>query len=191
MTDAAPRPTPTDATSASARDALRASDSVLAALIDRVEPVDLTAWRRRWALDPFRALARSVVGQQIAGRAAEAIFGRLQAFIGDRAPAAAIADATDAELRAVGLSAAKAASLRDLAGRTLDGRLQLDRIDQLSDDDARLQLIAVRGIGAWTADIFLLAQLGRPDVLPAGDLGIHRAVQMRSEERRVGKECRL
>jgi DNA-3-methyladenine glycosylase II len=160
------------------REALRAADPVLARLIDRVEPVDLSAWREGWALDPFRALARSVVGQQIAGRAAEAIFGRLQALIGDRDPAAAIADATDAELRAVGLSAAKALSLRDLAARTLDGRLELDGIDELSDDDARAQLTAVRGIGAWTADIFLLAQLGRPDILPAGDLGVRRAIQL-------------
>lgn len=160
------------------REALRASDPVMARLIDRVEPVDLEEWRQHWALDPFRALARSVTGQQISGYAAEAIFGRLQTFIGERDPAAAIADASDAELRAVGLSGAKVLSLRDLAGRTLDGRLELDRIDELSDDEARRQLTAVRGIGPWTADIFLLAQLGRTDILPAGDLGIRRAVQV-------------
>jgi DNA-3-methyladenine glycosylase II len=168
----------TTAKSKQAREALRASDPVLARLIDRVEPVDLAGWRKRWALDPFRALARSVVGQQIAGRAAEAIFGRLQALIGDGDSASAIASATDSELRAVGLSANKASSLRDLAARTLDGRLELDRIDKLSDDEARTQLTAVRGIGPWTADIFLLAQLGRPDILPAGDLGVRRAVQL-------------
>jgi len=67
--------------------------------------------------------------------------------------------------------------LRDLAARTLDGRLQLDGLDDLTDDEARAQLTAVRGIGSWTADMFLLGQLGRPDVLPAGDLGIRRAVQ--------------
>jgi DNA-3-methyladenine glycosylase II len=168
----------TRAKSQKAREALHAADPVLASLIDRVEPVDLAAWRKEWSLDPFRALARSVVGQQIAGRAAEAIFGRLQTLIGERDPASAIAAATDSELRAVGLSAAKASSLRDLAARTLDGRLELDRIDELSDDEARTQLTAVRGIGPWTADIFLLAQLGRPDILPAGDLGVRRAVQL-------------
>jgi DNA-3-methyladenine glycosylase II len=162
---------------AASLDALRASDPVLAPLIDRLEPVDLTSWRRRWALDPFRALARSIVGQQIATTAASAIFGRLQALIGDRDPAVAIAEASDDELRAVGLSGAKTASLRDLAARTLDGRLSLDRFDDLSDDEARQQLTAVRGIGSWTADMFLLGQLGRPDVLPAGDLGIRRAIQ--------------
>jgi DNA-3-methyladenine glycosylase II len=165
------------ATTPTAVDALRAADPVLARLIERLEPIDLASWRARWSLDSFGSLTRAIVGQQIATRAATAIFGRLQAFIGDRDAAATVAAASDAELRAVGLSAAKAASLRDLAARTLDGRLQLDRLDELSDDEARTQLMAVRGIGPWTADMFLLGQLGRPDVLPAGDLGIRRAVQ--------------
>jgi len=166
-----------DAGEASALDALRGSDPVLARLIDGLEPVDLSRWRARWALDSFRALARAIVGQQIATRAATAIFERLQALIGTNDPAAAILGATDTELRAVGLSAAKAASLRDLAGRLRDGRLELDRLDDMSDDEARAQLTAVRGIGSWTADMFLLGQLGRPDILPAGDLGIRHAVR--------------
>jgi DNA-3-methyladenine glycosylase II len=156
--------------------ALRESDPTFGRLIDRLGPIDFASWRSRWSLDPFRSLARAIVGQQIAGNAARAIFGRLEAHIGDRDPAAAIADATDDELRAVGLSANKMAALRDLAARTLDGRLELDRMATLTDDDARAQLMAVRGIGSWTADMFLLGQLGRPDVLPAGDLGIRRAV---------------
>jgi DNA-3-methyladenine glycosylase II len=168
-TDRRPVPAPVDA--------LRAADPVLARLIDRLEPIDMATWRARWSLDNFGSLARAIVGQQIATRAAMAIFGRLQAFIGDRDPASAIAGASDSDLRAVGLSAAKAASLRDLSARTLDGRLQLDRLDDLSDDEARAQLTAVRGIGSWTADMFLLGKLGRPDILPAGDLGIRRAVQ--------------
>jgi DNA-3-methyladenine glycosylase II len=158
-------------------DALRAADPTLARLIDGLEPVDLATWRARWSLDPFNSLARAIVGQQIATRAAAAIFGRLQAFIGNRDPAAAIAGASDTELRQIGLSGNKAASLRDLAARTMDGRLQLDRLEHLSDEEAHDQLTAVRGIGSWTADMFLLGQLGRPDILPAGDLGIRRAVQ--------------
>jgi DNA-3-methyladenine glycosylase II len=158
-------------------EALRAADPVLARLIDGLPPVDLAVWRARWSLDAFGSLARAIVGQQIANAAAAAIFGRLQGLIGDRDPATAIASASDAELRAVGLSGAKMASLRDLATRTLDGRLRLDRVGDMTDDEARAQLTAVRGIGPWTADLFLLGQLGRPDVLPAGDLGIRRAVQ--------------
>jgi DNA-3-methyladenine glycosylase II len=165
------------ATSDAAVDALRAADPTLGRLIDSLEPIDLASWRARWSLDNFGSLARSIVGQQIAGRAAAAIFGRLQAFIGDRDPAEAIAAASDAELRQIGLSGNKMAALRDLAARTLDGRLALDRLEDLTDEEAREQLTAVRGIGAWTADMFLLGQLGRPDILPAGDLGIRRAVQ--------------
>jgi 3-methyladenine DNA glycosylase/8-oxoguanine DNA glycosylase len=98
-------------------------------------------------------------------------------MIGGREPARAIADATDDRLRLVGLSRAKVASLRDLAARMLDGRLELDRLHELSDVEARSQLIAVRGIGPWTADLFLIGQLGREDVLPSGDLGLRHAVQ--------------
>jgi len=166
-----------DRSAAAALEALRASDPVLGRLIDGLPPVDFAVWRARWSLDAFGSLARAIVGQQIATAAAAAIFGRLQALIGDRDAAAAIAAASDQELRAVGLSGAKMASLRDLAARTLDGRLQLDLIGDLTDEEARAQLTAVRGIGSWTADLFLLGQLGRPDVLPAGDLGIRRAVQ--------------
>jgi DNA-3-methyladenine glycosylase II len=168
--------------------ALRAADPVMARLIDRLEPIDLTTWRARWTLDDFGSLARAIVGQQIATRAATAIYGRLQALIANRDPAASIAAASDAELRAVGLSAAKAASLRDLAARTLDGRLDLDGLGDLTDDEAHAQLTAVRGIGAWTADMFLLGQLGRLDVLPAGDLGIRRAVQAAYQLEKVPSE---
>jgi DNA-3-methyladenine glycosylase II len=163
-------------TDADATAALRAADPTLGRLIDAVGPIDLTSWRSRWTLDPFRSLARAIVGQQIAGAAARAIFGRLQSFIGDRDPAAAIAAASDEDLRAIGLSANKMAAVRDLSARTLDGRLALDRMSSLTDEEARTQLTAVRGIGPWTADLFLLGQLGRPDILPAGDLGIRRAV---------------
>jgi DNA-3-methyladenine glycosylase II len=163
--------------SPAAVETLRAADPVLGRLIDGLPPVDFAVWRARWSLDAFGSLARAIVGQQIATAAAAAIFGRLQGLIGDRDPAAAIASASDEELRAVGLSGAKMASLRDLASRTLDGRLELERVGDMTDDEARAQLTAVRGIGSWTADMFLLGQLGRPDVLPAGDLGIRRAVQ--------------
>jgi DNA-3-methyladenine glycosylase II len=146
-------------------------------LIDGLEPVDLAGWRSRWELDSFSSLARGIVGQQIATGAATAIFDRLRSLIGDRDPAAAIADASDADLRIVGLSGAKVASLRDLAARTLDGRLDLQGLDEMTDDQARAQLTAVRGIGPWTADMFLLLRLGRADIVPAGDLGIRHAVQ--------------
>src|SRR5437667_7225942 len=122
------------AKSQGAVDVLRAGDPALARLIDRLDPVDLASWRARWSLDSFGSLARAIVGQQIATRAAAAIFARLQSYIGERDAASAIAGASDTELRTIGLSAAKAASLRDLAARTLDGRLQLDLFATLTDD---------------------------------------------------------
>jgi DNA-3-methyladenine glycosylase II len=177
-----------DGSHAVAIEALRAADPVMARLIDNLEPIDLASWRSRWTIDNFGSLARAIVGQQIATGAATAIFGRFQALIGDREPAAAIVGASDAELRAVGLSGAKAASLRDLAARTLDGRLELDRLSELTDDEANAQLTAVRGIGPWTADMFLLGELGRPDILPAGDLGIRQAVQRAYRLERIPSE---
>jgi 3-methyladenine DNA glycosylase/8-oxoguanine DNA glycosylase len=156
---------------------LRDADPVLAALIDQSGPIDVAAWRERWSQGRFESLARGIVGQQISTRAATAIYGRLTAMIGDREPAQAIAGATDDELRLVGLSRAKVASLRDLAARVLDGRLELYRLHELTDAEARSQLIAVRGIGPWTADLFLIGQLDRQDVLPSGDLGLRHAVQ--------------
>jgi len=170
---------------------LRAADPVMAGLIDRLDPIDLASWRAHSSTDSFGSIARAIVGQQIATRAATAIFGRLQALIGKRDPATAIVSASDADLRAVGLSGAKAASLRDLAQRTLDGRLELDRLGVSTDDEARGQLTAVRGIGSWTADMYLLGQLGRPDILPAADLGIRRAVQAAYNLERIPSELEV
>jgi 3-methyladenine DNA glycosylase/8-oxoguanine DNA glycosylase len=138
----------------------------------------MDAWRARWAPgDRFGTLARVIVGQQISARAAAAIFARLRELMGADAPAEAVARASDEELRGVGLSRNKLASLRDLAERTLDGRLELDRLDELPDEEVTAQLVAVRGIGPWTADLFLLGALGREDVLPAGDLHLRRMVR--------------
>ncbi len=151
---------------------------MLAGVIDEVRPVDMEAWRARWAPgDRFGLLARVIVGQQISARAATAIFARLRELMGADAPAEAVAGASDDELRAVGLSRNKIASLRDLAERTLDGRLELDRLDELPDGEVAAQLVAVRGIGPWTADLFLLGALGREDVLPAGDLRLRSVVR--------------
>jgi DNA-3-methyladenine glycosylase II len=162
----------------SPEDSLRRADPVLAGVIDEVPPVAMDAWRARWAPgDRFGLLARVIVGQQISARAATAIFARLRDLMGHDGPAAAVAAATDDELRAVGLSRGKTASLRDLSERTLDGRLELDRLDELPDEEVVSQLVAVRGIGPWTADLFLLGALGRPDVLPAGDLRLRSVVR--------------
>lgn len=124
----------------------------------------------------FATLVRAVTYQQLAGPAARAIHGRLiEAMGGEATPERLIALSTE-ELRRAGLSANKVASLRDLSTKVLDGTVILDprRIARMSDDDIVARLTGVRGIGGWTAEIFLLFQLRRLDVWPTGDLGVRR-----------------
>ena len=129
--------------------------------------------------DVYAALVRAIVGQQLSVHAARAIYGRLLERFDGRPPTPEqiLADEPD-ELRvAVGLSHAKTAYLRSLAEHVVSGELELDRLEQLSDDEVMADLVAVKGIGAWSAHIFLMFTLGRPDVLAVGDLGIRRAVE--------------
>jgi DNA-3-methyladenine glycosylase II len=158
---------------------LKASDRKLARLIDATEPVDISAWRRaRPVGDPFGVLVYSIIGQQISGFAARAIAGRLTERFGGRMPSPAELLALDpADLKSVGLSQRKLEYLRSLAEHVLSGNLQIDHLDKLSDDDVRAQITSSRGLGRWTADMFLLINLERPDILPIGDLGIRSAVQ--------------
>jgi DNA-3-methyladenine glycosylase II len=163
----------------SAIDALRAADPVLRAVIDEVgDPGDP---RRGRPDDHYGALVRSIVGQQLSTRAARAIYGRLIDRFGGRPPTPeeVLADDPDALRVAAGLSHAKVRYLRSLAEHVADGSLELDRLDQLSDDEVTSELIAVRGIGVWSAHMFLMFTLARPDVLPVGDLGLRRAVMLR------------
>jgi DNA-3-methyladenine glycosylase II len=129
--------------------------------------------------EPYTALVRAIVGQQLSVHAARAIYGRLlERFDGQPPTPQQILDDEPDELRvAVGLSHAKTAYLRSLAEHVLAGELELDRLEQLSDDEVMAELVAVKGIGAWSAHIFLMFTLGRPDVLAVGDLGIRRAVE--------------
>ena len=120
----------------------------------------------------FEQLARSIAFQQLAGRAATVIWGRVRALVpGELTPAAVLA-LPDADLSGAGLSGAKVASIRDLAAHVADGRVALDRIGRLPDDQILEHLTAVRGIGPWTAQMFLLFTLHRLDVWPTGDLGV-------------------
>ncbi len=160
---------------------LRAADPVLRAVIDEVGVDGLADWRVRQQPDHYAALVRSIVGQQLSTRAARAIFGRLTERFGGRAPTPAevLADDPDKLRVAAGLSRAKITYLRSLAEHVLDGSLQLGRLDELPDDEVTAELEAIRGLGPWSADMFLMFQLGRPDVLAVGDLGIRRAVMVR------------
>jgi DNA-3-methyladenine glycosylase II len=159
---------------------LRAADPVLREIIDRVGPDGLFDPGARLPRDHYGALVRAIVGQQLSTRAADAIYGRLLAEFGGRTPTPEEVLAADPEkLRvAAGLSHAKVNYLRSLAEHVVDGSLALDKLGRLSDDQVMAELVAVKGIGPWSAHMFLMFQLRRPDVLAVGDLGIRRAIMI-------------
>jgi DNA-3-methyladenine glycosylase II len=160
-------------------DELRSSDPVIARLIDQFgDPDEVLRRRGRRPTSAYGALLRSIVGQQLSSKAARSIFERLLDMFGGRAPTPRELLDTDPELiRRAGLSRPKVAYLRDLAERVEDGDLELERLDELDDEEVAAKLTQVKGLGQWSADMFLIFHLGRPDVLPVGDLGIRRAVQ--------------
>jgi DNA-3-methyladenine glycosylase II len=162
------------ATVAEASEELARRDPILADLIARVGPATLVSRRRRSADDHFAALAESILYQQLAGAAAAAIHGRFVAlFEGLPTPGAVLALPVET-LRGVGLSGAKAASIRDLAEKIESGVVQLDKVARLPDDEIVRELSLVRGIGRWTAEMFLIFRLGRLDVWPVDDLGVRK-----------------
>jgi DNA-3-methyladenine glycosylase II len=161
---------------AEAVEALRRADPVLREVIDQVGPVgDFFAGR---PTEHYGMLVRSIVGQQLSTRAAASIYNRLLERFGGRppTPAEVLADDPDELRTAAGLSHAKVKYLRSLAENVLDGSLDLDGLNDLPDEEAIDKLVAVKGIGVWSAQMFLMFRLRRPDVLPVGDLGIRRAV---------------
>ena len=127
----------------------------------------------------FETLVGAIISQQLSTKAAETILGRFKAlYAPERFPTAAQILATDqAALRGVGLSGQKLSYIRDLAAKTGDGTLRLSRLSRMSDQEIIEMLVSVKGIGVWTAHMFLIFSLGRLDVLPVGDLGIRRAIE--------------
>ncbi len=151
-------------------------DPVLGAAVKRIGPCGMAGRQHQHHLS---ALTGSIVSQQLSTKAAATIFRRFAALFPDNAvtSAAAIASLDDAMLRGVGLSGQKVGYMRDLCARIADGRLALDELDALPDEDVIERLTSVKGFGRWTAEMFLMFRLHRPDVLPVGDLGIVTAVQ--------------
>jgi DNA-3-methyladenine glycosylase II len=157
---------------------LRQADDTLARVIDERGPLDLEARVRGRPADAYGALLRAIVGQQLSVKAARTIYERFIALFDGRTPTPEeLLEVHTDTLRAAGLSGAKAKYVRSLAERMISGDLELDRLDELSDERVTAALVAVKGLGQWTADMFLIFHLGRPDVLPVGDLGVRRAVE--------------
>ena len=157
---------------------------MLGEVIDRIEDGDGLGERSgRRGLSPddhYGALVRSIVGQQLSTKAARSIYERLLGHFGGSPPTPSEVLAADPEemRAAAGLSRAKVTFLRSLAEHVLEGSLELERLDELPDEQVTAELVAVKGLGPWTADMFLLFHLQRPDVLAVGDLGIRRAVMI-------------
>jgi DNA-3-methyladenine glycosylase II len=165
---------------------LAASDPTMAGLIERLGKIDLeTRLRRRSEerpADAYGALLRAIVGQQLSTKAARTIYGRVLLLFDGSTPAPEqLLEAEEADLRAAGLSGRKVEYIRDLASHVIEGELELERLPDLSDEEVIGEIVAVRGLGVWTAEMFLIFHLERPDVLSGGDLGIRKAVQVEYE----------
>ena len=147
-------------------------------LVRRIGPLGFERRRRGRPDDAYGSLVRTIVGQQISTAAARSIYGRLTALFGDNPPTPEELVSTDEEvLRGCGLSRPKVRYLRDLAHRVIAGELDLGALQHLSDKEVISQVVAVKGLGPWSAHMFLMFHLGREDVLPVGDLGVRRAVE--------------
>jgi DNA-3-methyladenine glycosylase II len=171
--------------------AISAADKHMARLIRRVgdfrlEPSTLD--------DPFRSLLRAIVYQQLSGKAAATIHGRAVAAFGARGRIAPqrVIDAADDELRAVGLSRAKVAAVKDLAAKTLDGTVPtLARLRKMKDEEIVERLTSVRGIGVWSVEMLLMFKLGRPDVLPISDLGVRKGFMLTYKREEMPKPTEI
>ncbi len=167
-------PSPSDRWAAAVRH-LRRADPHLRAIIDRIGPCLLEPYA-----DRFSALVRSIVSQQISSKAARSINLKLIAIGGDPHSPERLIELGETRLRSVGLSGPKARYVLNLAGAVAAGEVPLDEFDDTWDDEAIIEsLTAVKGIGVWTAEMFLIFVMNRPDVLPAGDLGVRSALRQR------------
>lgn len=166
-----------------ARRRLAASDPVMGALVERIGKIDLATRLQRRSeerpADAYGALLRAIVGQQLSTKAARTIYLRVLELFGGRTPSPKqLLAVSETDLRAAGLSGRKVSYIRDLASHVIDGELELDRLDALEDEKVIEEIVAVRGLGRWSAEMFLIFHLERPDVLSGGDLGIRKAVQI-------------
>jgi len=161
---------------------LKKSDPVLRAIIERIGPC-----RMEFGTPEFSSLAEAIVYQQLNGKAAVTIFNRFAALAGEPLTPEGILKLSDAQLRGVGLSKQKSAYLKDLAAKTAAGLLDFARLPDLTDEEVIQHLTQVKGIGVWTAHMFLMFSLRRPNVLPTGDYGVQVAMRKHYKKRKLPK----
>ena len=161
---------------------LKKSDPVLRAIIERVGPC-----RMEFGVPEFSSVAEAIVYQQLNGKAAVTIFNRFAALAGDPLTPEGILKLSDEQLRSVGLSKQKSAYLKDLAKKTADGLLNFARLPDMTDDEVIEHLTQVKGVGVWTAHMFLMFSLRRPNVLPTGDYGVQVAIKKHYKKRKLPK----
>src|SRR5258705_1135290 len=161
---------------------LKKSDPVLAAIIAKIGP-----WRMQFGEPTFHSLAEAILYQQLNGKAAVTIFNRFTALAGDPVTPQGILKLSDAEMRGVGLSKQKTSYLRDLSEKSKAGLLEFERLPELTEHEVIEHLTQVKGIGVWTAHMFLMFTLRRPDILPTGDYGVQAAIKKHYGKRKWPK----
>jgi DNA-3-methyladenine glycosylase II len=161
---------------------LKKSDPVMAAIIEQVGPC-----RMEFGEPTFHSLAEAILYQQLNGKAAVTIFNRFTDLAGDPLTPAGILKLTDTQMRGVGLSKQKTSYLRDLSEKTKAGLVEFERLPELSEEEVIEHLTQVKGIGVWTAHMFLMFTLRRPDILPTGDYGVQAAIKKHYKKRKWPK----
>ncbi|HEX7287470.1 MAG TPA: DNA-3-methyladenine glycosylase [Candidatus Angelobacter sp.] len=159
---------------------LKKSDVILASIIERVGPYRIT-----YREPTFEALARAIVFQQLSTKAARTIYGRLEEAAGGRITPVAIRALSVGEMRRAGLSKQKIGYIRDLAEHASSGKVDFDRLPEMQDEEVIAVLTDIKGVGVWTAHMFLLFALRRPNVLAVGDLGVRTAIQRHYKKRKL------
>jgi len=165
---------------------LKKSDPILRAIIERVGP-----YKIEYGPPEFHSLAEAIVYQQLNGKAAVTIFNRFTALAGDPVLPEGILKLSDAQLRSVGLSKQKSSYLKDMAERAARGELDFSRLSQMSDDEVIQHLTQVKGVGVWTAHMFLIFTLRRPNVLPTGDFGVQSAIRKHYRKRKLPRPAQM
>lgn len=165
---------------------LKKSDPVMRAIIERVGPC-----RMEFGEPVFHSLAEAIVYQQLNGKAAVTIFNRFTALAGDPVIPERIVKLTAEQMRSVGLSKQKSSYLRDMAERALRGELNFTRLPGMTDDEVIEHLTQVKGVGVWTAHMFLMFTLKRPNVLPTGDFGVQTAIKKHYNKRKMPKPLQM